>query len=155
MVMVLDANAAVTPVGRPLAVPIPVAPVVVCVMLFNTVLLHSVGVDEATPAVLFAITVTILVSIVLLQPPVPVSEYVITDVPGETAVITPVDELTVATAVVPDVHVPPVLPLLVNVVVPLGQMACVPLIVPALGAAVTVTVLVAVALVHPPLPVTV
>jgi hypothetical protein len=41
-----------------------------------------------------------------------------------------------------------------NVVVPLEQIACVPLSVPAFGAAVTVTALVAVSFAHPPVPVT-
>ena len=49
MVMVLDAQAAVTPAGNPVAEPIPVAPVVVCVMFVNAVLIHNVGVDEADP----------------------------------------------------------------------------------------------------------
>jgi hypothetical protein len=43
----------------------------------------------------------------------------------------------------------------VNVVLDPTQIACVPLRLPAIGAAVTVTVLVAVALAHPPLPFTV
>jgi hypothetical protein len=54
-----------------------------------------------------------------------------------------------------DVHAPPVVPLLAKVVLPPTQIACVPLIVPALGAVVTVTVRVAVALAQPPVPVTV
>jgi hypothetical protein len=33
MVIVLDAQAALTPAGKPVAAPMPVAPVVVCVML--------------------------------------------------------------------------------------------------------------------------
>ena len=51
MVMVLDDQFAVTPAGRPVAVPIPVAPVVVWVMLVNAVFTQTVGVLEATPAV--------------------------------------------------------------------------------------------------------
>jgi len=50
---------------------------------------------------------------------------------------------------------PPPKPLLNKPVVPPTQMFCVPLTVPALGAAVTVTVRVAVALEQPPVPVTV
>ena len=50
MVMVLEAHEAVTPEGKPVAVPIPVAPVVVCVILVNAVLIHKVGVEEAAPA---------------------------------------------------------------------------------------------------------
>ena len=54
MVMVLLANVAVTPVGKPVAVPMPVAPVVVLVMLVNAVLIHNVGVLDAVPAVFAA-----------------------------------------------------------------------------------------------------
>ena len=35
IVMILDAQAAVTPAGRPEAVPMPVAPVMVCVMVLS------------------------------------------------------------------------------------------------------------------------
>ena len=61
------------------------------------------------------------------------------------AVTSPVDELTVATAALELVHCPPALPVVVRLVVLPGQRVCVPLIVPADGAALTVTVLVAVA----------
>jgi hypothetical protein len=47
IVMVFEANAAVTPAGNPVAVPIPVAPVVAWVISVNTVLIHNVGVDDA------------------------------------------------------------------------------------------------------------
>ena len=67
--------------------------------------------------------------------------------------IAPVLTFTVAAAVVAEVNAPPLSPLLVNVVVPLEQIAVVPLNVPAFGAVVTVTVLVAVAFEHPPVPV--
>ena len=77
------------------------------------------------------------------------------EVPAATGVITPVDAFIVAMAVSEDVHVPPEDPFDVNVDVPLEHRACVPLRVPAFGAAVTVTVCVAVALAHPPKPVTV
>jgi len=70
-------------------------------------------------------------------------------------VITPVDAFIVAMAVSEDVHVPPEDPFDVNVVVPLEHIACVPLTVPSLRGAVTVTVRIAVALVHPPEPDTV
>jgi hypothetical protein len=72
-----------------------------------------------------------------------------------TPVTTPEVLFTVAAAVLFDDQVPPLLPLLVRVVVPPTQMPSVPLSVPAFGAAVTVTVRVAVALEHPPVPVTV
>ena len=77
------------------------------------------------------------------------------EVPAATGVITPVAAFIVAMAVSDDDHVPPEAPFEVNVVVPLEHRACVPLTVPALRGAVTVTVCVAVALVHPPEPVTV
>ena len=70
MVMVLDTKAAVTPAGNPVAAPMPVAPVVACVILVNAVLMHSVGVDEAAPAVLFGVTVMVPVAFTDPQPPV-------------------------------------------------------------------------------------
>ena len=51
MVSTLEAQEAVTPAGSPVAVPIPVAPVVVRVMLVSPVLMQSVGLLEAVPAV--------------------------------------------------------------------------------------------------------
>ena len=70
MVMVLDAKAAVTPAGNPVAAPMPVAPVVACVILVNAVLMHKVGVDDTAPAVLFGVTVMVPVALTLPQPPV-------------------------------------------------------------------------------------
>jgi hypothetical protein len=63
MVIVLLPNAAVTPPGRPVAVPIPVAPVVVWVMFVRTVLIHKVGVLEAAPTVLLGVTVIVPVAV--------------------------------------------------------------------------------------------
>ena len=57
IVKTFEAHAGVTPAGRPVAVPIPVAPVVVLVMLVNAVLMQSVGVEDAVPAVLTGETV--------------------------------------------------------------------------------------------------
>ena len=57
IVMVFDPKAAVTPEGNPVAVPIPVAPVVAWVILVNKVLIHNDGVDEGAAAVLFGVTV--------------------------------------------------------------------------------------------------
>ena len=68
--IVFDAQEAVTPAGRPVAVPIPVAPVVVCVMAVKAVLMHSVGVVEAEEAVLDGVTVMVPVAVTLPQPPV-------------------------------------------------------------------------------------
>ena len=70
MVMVFDAKAAVTPDGKPVAVPIPVAPVVLCVIAVNAVLMHKVGVEDATPAVLFGVTIILPVAVILPHPPV-------------------------------------------------------------------------------------
>jgi hypothetical protein len=74
-------------------------------------------------------------------------------VPGPTPVTAPVLLFTVATPVAFEVHAPPEAPLEEKVVVPATQMFCVPLTVPAFGEAETVTVLVAVVLEHPPVPV--
>ena len=71
----------------------------------------------------------------------------IIELPVDTGVITPA-ELIVATAGVPEVQLPPELPLVLNVVVALEQILFVPDKIPALGAAVTVTTLV-VELEHP------
>ena len=73
IVMVFDAHTAVTPTGSPVAVPIPVAPVVVCVIAVSEVLIHSVGVDDAKLTVLIGDTVTIqlpvdCVNVVLHKP---------------------------------------------------------------------------------------
>ena len=75
------------------------------------------------------------------------------EVPAATPVTTPVLLLTVAIPVLFEVQAPPAAPLEEKVVVPATQMFCVPLTVPAFGVAETVTVLVAVAFEHPPVPV--
>ena len=69
MVMVLLAQAAVTPAGKPVAVPMPVALVVVWVILVKVVLVHKVCVLDAAPAVLM-LTVIVPVAFTLPQPPV-------------------------------------------------------------------------------------
>ena len=61
MVIVFADQLAVTPVGSPVAeaVSIPVAPVVVWVILVIALLTHTVGLDEAAPALLlFTVIVT-------------------------------------------------------------------------------------------------
>ena len=70
IVMVFDAQLAVTPAGKPVAVPIPVAPVVVCVTSVIAVLTQTEGDEEAAPAVLFADTVIVPVALTDPQPPV-------------------------------------------------------------------------------------
>ena len=71
MVIVLPAHEAFTPDGKPVGVPMPVAPVVVIVILGEiAVLIHNVGDDEGVPAVLSAVTVIVPVASTLPQPPV-------------------------------------------------------------------------------------
>ena len=70
MVMVFEAQAAVTPAGRPIAVPIPVAPVDVWVIAVSAVLMHRVGVEEAALTVFSSTTVIVPVALTLPQPPV-------------------------------------------------------------------------------------
>ena len=90
MVIVFDANAAVTPEGNPVGTPMPVAPVVVCVMAVNAVLMHNVGVLEAALTVLLGFTVTMtLAQPVVLQVPLARTKYVVVAV-GETVIEVPV-----------------------------------------------------------------
>jgi hypothetical protein len=70
MVIKFDAHAAVTPAGNPVAVPMPVAPVVAIVMAVSAVLIHNVGVEEGVPAVFAGVTVIVPVAFTLPQPPV-------------------------------------------------------------------------------------
>jgi hypothetical protein len=70
MVIVFAAHAAVTPAGKPMAAPMPVAPVVVCVIAVSGVLIQSVGVDEAALTVLLAVTVIVPVALTVPHPPV-------------------------------------------------------------------------------------
>ena len=70
IVIVLPVNVADTPVGNPVAVPIPVAPVIVWVIGVNAVLIHSVGALEAAVTVLLAFTIILPVANTVLQPPV-------------------------------------------------------------------------------------
>ena len=68
IVIVLDAQEAVTPVGKPDALPIPIAPVVVIVILVKAVLIHKVGVVLAAVTELTEITVTTVAVLVPVQP---------------------------------------------------------------------------------------
>ena len=70
IVIVLVAHTAVTPAGRFVGVPIPVAPVVECVIAVSGVLIHSVGVEDAAAAVILAVTVIVPVALAVPQPPV-------------------------------------------------------------------------------------
>jgi len=69
IVIVLLAHAAVTPDGKPVAVPIPVAPVVVCVIAVSAVLIHNVGVLDGALTVLAGVTVIVPVALTVPQPP--------------------------------------------------------------------------------------
>src|SRR5436190_138049 len=108
-------------------------------------LLHIACVPLIVAAFGAVVTVTVLVVVAFAHPPVPVMVYVIVAVPAATPDTIPVPEPTVATEVFEEVHAPPASPLEVKDVVLLVHIACVPLNVPAFGAVVTVTVLVAVA----------
>ena len=69
MVIVLLAKEAVTPAGKPVAVPIPVAPVVAWVILVIKVLMQSVGVEDAAPTVLAPlITIAPDTELVIVEP---------------------------------------------------------------------------------------
>ena len=69
MVIVLPAKEAVTPPGNPVGVPMPVAPVVVCVIAVRGVLIQSVGDAEAALTVLFGVTVMVPVAFTVPHPP--------------------------------------------------------------------------------------
>ena len=70
IVITFAAHAALTPAGRPIAAPMPVAPVVAWVMFVRAVLIHNVGVVEAAPDVLAGVTVIVPVAFTDPQPPV-------------------------------------------------------------------------------------
>ena len=72
IVITLLAQTAVTPAGNPVAVPMPVAPVVVIVIFVKAVFTVNVGLDDAVPAVfgVHAETVIVPVAFTLPQPPV-------------------------------------------------------------------------------------
>ena len=70
--MVLDDQEAVTPAGTPVAVPIPVAPVVVCVITgFSAVLMQRVDVaGEGALTVFSGLTLIVPEALTVPQPPV-------------------------------------------------------------------------------------
>ena len=70
IVITFPAQAAVTPAGRLVAVPMPVAPVVERVIAVNGVSSQSVGFDDAVPAVFAGVTVIVPVAFTEPQPPV-------------------------------------------------------------------------------------
>ena len=70
IVIVFAAHTAETPAGRFTGAPMPVAPVVACVMSVMSVLTQRLGVDEGAPAVLSGVTVIVPVAFTAPQPPV-------------------------------------------------------------------------------------
>jgi len=70
MVMVLANHDADTPEGKPVAAPMPVAPVVVCVISVSAVLTQSVGADDAAVTVFSGVTVIVPVALIEPHPPV-------------------------------------------------------------------------------------
>ena len=68
--MVLFAQAAVTPEGKPVGVPMPIATEVLCVILFNGVLIQTVGELEAAFAFISGLTVMVPVAFTEPHPPV-------------------------------------------------------------------------------------
>ena len=60
---------AVTPEGKPVAVPIPVAPVVEIMIFVKVVFTKSDGLDDAVPAVLRVQGVTVVVVVIGGEPP--------------------------------------------------------------------------------------
>ena len=72
IVIVLLAQAAEIPVGNPVAVPMPVALVVVCVIFVKAVLTVSVGVDDAAPAEQAGVALTVILPIAFTLPHPPV-----------------------------------------------------------------------------------
>ena len=69
IVITLLAQTAVTPAGNPVAVPMPVAPVVAIVIFVKAVFTISVGLDYAVPAVLRVQGVTVVVVVIGGEPP--------------------------------------------------------------------------------------
>jgi hypothetical protein len=69
IVITLADQEAVTPEGKPVAVPMPVARVVECVIFVNNVFTANVGLDDAVPAVLRVQGVTVVVVVTVGEPP--------------------------------------------------------------------------------------
>ncbi len=70
IVIVLLLNVAVTPVGKPVTVPMPAAPVVAIVTGVKGSLIQSVGLAEGAAAVLAAVTLIVPVADTVPHPPV-------------------------------------------------------------------------------------
>ena len=69
IVITLADQETVTPAGKFVAVPMPVAPVVVIVIFVKTVFTVNVGLDDAVPAVLRVQGVTVVVVVIGGEPP--------------------------------------------------------------------------------------
>ena len=69
IVITLLAQTAVTPAGKPVAVPMPVAPVVAIVIFVKAVFTVNVGLEDAVPAVLRVQGVTVVVVVIGGEPP--------------------------------------------------------------------------------------
>ncbi len=68
--VIISANQeAVTPEGKPIALPMPVALVVECVMFVNIVFTVKVGLDDAAVAVLSTQGVTVVVVVIVGEGP--------------------------------------------------------------------------------------
>ena len=76
MIMESACHTAETPVGRPLTVPIPVAPVVLCLILGKILFMHKVGDSDAVLAVFEAVTIIVPVATGLPAPQGPVNGMV-------------------------------------------------------------------------------
>ena len=70
MVIKLAAQVAVTPAGKPVATPMPVAPVVAWVIAVKAVLINIAGIDEAALTVLTGAMVIVPVATTVPDPPV-------------------------------------------------------------------------------------
>ena len=70
MVIVSFAHVAVTPAGSPVGIPMPVAPLVVCIILFKVVNRHIVGIADGALTVFFGFTLIIPDASRLSHPPV-------------------------------------------------------------------------------------
>jgi hypothetical protein len=73
IVIILIAQAAVIPVGKPVAVPMPVALVVAWVIFVKDVLTVSVGVDDAVPTAQAGAPFTVILPIAFTFPQPPVN----------------------------------------------------------------------------------
>ena len=60
MVMVLAAQLALTPAGKPVGIPIPVAPVVTRLIVVKLLLIHNDCTPEVADTVLFGVTITVV-----------------------------------------------------------------------------------------------